>query len=672
MRAVPSLAWRLLRGSGRRGALTTGLSVLAVAIATSLLLLTLGVALGFTERADRQSWLQPRGVSADATALMAVSTDIVRGTPIAVVELAALSDEPPLPPGMEKFPAPGEVWVSPALADRIAALPASELGQRFENEAADRHIAGRIGDAALTYPDQLLAVIGRDADTLQRAPGSLLWAGPYSAAPTAIADFSGEEPYYAPVYRALSAFASALLIVPLFVLGTAAGRLSTAQRDRRLAAMRLVGATPAQVVAITTFETILIGVIGAVLGAAAYIVTLPLSAKVSATGGTWFVSDLWVGPRILAATLVGVPLIVGMSALLGMRALTVSPLGVARRQVPRKATFWRLVIFVAVFIAYAILAPRTTIDGAVFFAAFLGIVFLTLSILGPFVVRMLGHAMAMLARGPESLLAARRIIDDPFTGWRIVGGVVLTGFVAGFLTVIIPDDFGAFRDGAYDYLEVAVAPRDASATYTRLSDTLREAGIEATGTGDDTTWVVGVDSQDAFTTLTFWIENSDDLDRARTLIVGTAPFTHPVSPESSRWEEHVHSTDIRMASVLVLAVTLAVAAASAAITGVTGVLDRRQTLSSLRIAGTPLRVLDGARVRETLVPFIVLGGGAIGAGIFCATPLAVLAGTNTQGIAYGSLLIPATVAVLGMALAEIASRMTLRSVTADPTAYRQS
>src|SRR5690606_13375870 len=126
-----------------------------------------------------------------------------------------------------------------------------------------------------------------------------------------------------------------LLVVPLFVLGTAAGRLATTYRDRRLAAMRLVGATPGQVRAITMFETMLVGLGGALVGTAVYILTLPLAARVEATGGAWFVGDLWVGWPIVAATLVAVPVIVCFSALLGLRKLIISPLGVARRQQPK-------------------------------------------------------------------------------------------------------------------------------------------------------------------------------------------------------------------------------------------------------------------------------------------------------------------------------------------------
>jgi hypothetical protein len=161
-----------------------------------------------------------------------------------------------------------------------------------------------------------------------------------------------------------------------------------------------------------------------------------------------------------------------------------------------------------------------------------------------------------------------------------------------------------------------------------------------------------------------------DVDRARTILWNNSTSSSPISSGGFSWEYDAQINDIRLASVLVLSVTLAVAAASAMITGVTGVLDRRQTLSLLRLAGTPLRVLDGARMRETLVPFVVLGAGAVAAGMFCALPLAVSAEVTSDQRSLTTLLIPVTVAVVGLTLAEVASRITLRAATSDPNVKR--
>lgn len=665
MRVVPVLAWKLLRGSGGRGAVITGLSVLAITIATALLLLTVGIALGFNERGERAAWLQPEKAEHAPAAMMAVMTDFVRGEPIAIVDVAAMSNDAPAPPGMESFPTTGEVWISPALATLIDELPEAELGQRFENDQADTHIAGEIGREALAHPDQLMAIFGRDVEYLEEAPTGDHWLQPYFSHPVPVADFAGRQPEWLPSYQALSAFAAMLVIVPLFVLGTAAGRLSASHREQRLSAMRLVGATPGQVLGITVFETVLGGLAGTVLGLGIYAFTLPLTARVSTTGGAWYVSDLWVGWEIAVAALVAVPLIVGIGALLGLRKLVISPLGVARRQQMKGATVWRGVIFIGLVAVYGMWAPTVNTAGGVIFALFFGLLFLGFSLMGPLVVRVLGHLLAFFARTPQTLLAGRRIVDDPHSVWRTVGGITLTGFVAGFLTIIIPLATQA-QDESGTSLTMVAEQTQTAEVVPAIEQVIDDQEINAT---------VNAETTDLPRNQPDWITieisgSESELDTLRTAIANIPDVSRPASSEGESWMDHATLDDIRLAGILVLTVTLAVACISATITGVSSVLDRRQTFSALRLAGTPLKVLDGARLRETLVPFLMLGGGGVGAGIFCALPLAVSAEVTSADRSLAMLLIPVAVAIAGLTLADIASRITLRSATADPTAHR--
>lgn len=670
MRSIPGLAFRLLRGSGGGGMLSAGLSALAVAVSVALLLLTLGVNYGFSERAERESWMNPTGAGSDATAMQAVSNDFVRDEPIAVVELAALKGkgDAPIPPGMSHFPEPGEVWMSPDLAKLARELPRDQLADRFGDPKARSGILGR---DALTYPGQLVAVVGRDAGdpTFSSDRPEMVSMSPYSIVPTRVAAFSGIEPYWYVTYRALAAFATALVVVPLVVLGAAAGRLATAQRDRRLSAMRLFGATPGQVLAITTFETLLVGAVGTLLGAAAYAMSLPLASRVEATGGAWFVSDLWVGTGTLALTLVASPLVVGASALFGMRRLVISPLGVARRQSPRGARIWRLLLFVVLIAGYAAVAPSIGLSNAAPFAIFFGVLFLALSVLGPFVVGLLGRAMTLLARGPKTLLAGRRLREDPRSAWRTVGGIVLAGFVAGFLTIITSQDIYATTGGAGE-LGTVVLASDSAALAHESRDALRDAGANGSVSVTDSNLFTAEGPEAKIVSVEVG-GGAEELDRARTALWKISPWPPTASSEADSWHAAAENRDVTSASLLVLAVTLAVASASAAITGVTGVLDRRKTYGLLRLAGTPLSVLDGARLRETLAPLVFLGGGAVAAGIFCALPLAATAGLTLDWRNLLGLGAPALLAALGVALAEFAGGLSLRLATCRAMAHRE-
>lgn len=59
----------------------------------------------------------------------------------------------------------------------------------------------------------------------------------------------------------------------------------------------------------------------------------------------------------------------------------------------------------------------------------------TFWLLGPWVVDRLGRIVGRRAIRPATLLAARRLSDDPRGAWRTVSGLVLAGFVAGFFSV---------------------------------------------------------------------------------------------------------------------------------------------------------------------------------------------------------------------------------------------
>jgi hypothetical protein len=125
--------------------------------------------------------------------------------------------------------------------------------------------------------------------------------------------------------------------------------------------------------------------------------------------------------------------------------------------------------------------------------------------------------------------------------------------------------------------------------------------------------------------------------------------------------------DIRTGTMLVLGATFLIAMASAGITNAASVLDRRRTYGQLRLAGTPLSILDRARALETVVPLLVLGLGSIGLGVFCATPII----TSSQGLTssgLGGLAICVLVGLGGIVAASAASRPLLASVTREPTA----
>ena len=656
-RTTWALTWRLTRAGGRTGLLATGLAVAAAAVSTTLLLLCVAMNLGFQHRADRTDWRNPVE-SSRPVAVEAVGTTFTGGAPVTVVDVARLPGRAaPAPPGLGRFPGPGELWVSPALGALLDRLP------------ADRHPVpgtptGTLGRAALAHPGELVAVIGhRPGDpvvTAERAPDPRR-AGDI-VSPTRVASFTG-----APLtdgtgrmYESLARVATVLVIVPLLVLAASAARLSVSRRDQRLAALRLIGATPGRVAAMTAAEALLTGAAGALLGAVGYAVLLPPVASLPLAGGAWYPADLWIGALPLPAVMAGVVALVVVSALAGLRQVVVGPLGVARRSRSRGASVVRAVVFVAVVAGYGWISKEYGSDDSLALYAFAA-VFLALAVIGPWVVRLLGRIVTALAKRPATLLAGRRLLDDPKAAWRIVSGLTLAGFVAGFFALLTLDVAPPWG-GRPDQLAIAAPVHKVTQVRKQAEQRLRAAGVSAVvGVDDGFVATAAYDSRQVTATV---LGGPAELDRARTALTGLTPDQYPLTTIDVNWSETQFTQDFTTLTRVVLVVTFTVAITSAGITTAAAVLDRRRTYALLHLAGTPLRVLDAARNRETLIPVTVLAGGAVAAGLLCGGSM-MLAGGDSSFDARGLTVLAVCWAagVGGILAAGGLSRPLLRSVT---------
>jgi hypothetical protein len=243
----------------------------------------------------------------------------------------------------------------------------------------------------------------------------------------------------APTYVGLAWTAVVLLLVPLLALGGAAARLGVSRRDARLATLRLLGATPREVVALTVIETAWQGLLGAALGIVGYGLLMPVWTAIPFQGTTFSAAELWVGAPALAASLVVVPALAAVSGAVSLRRVVVSPLGVTQRQTPRRLSVVRLAAVVVAVVTFAgVSGSRSAIGTAVIgvLVAVLAAVLAGLNLLGPWTIGVLGRVLVRRARTPAQLLAARRLLDDPRAAWRTVGGLGLAAFVAGVLSVV--------------------------------------------------------------------------------------------------------------------------------------------------------------------------------------------------------------------------------------------
>jgi FtsX-like permease family len=256
----------------------------------------------------------------------------------------------------------------------------------------------------------------------------------------------------------LSVVAAALLFPVLVFIGGAT-RLSAARREQRFAAMRLVGATPRQVATLTVVESSVATIAGTIVGFGLFWALRPAIATIPFSGDRFFTSDLSLSPANALLVAVGIPSAAAVAARIALRRVNISPLGVTRRVTPRPPRAWRLVPLLAGvawlgYLAYFsdIAASRNTTNQA--YAYLLGVfsIMIGLIVAGPWLTMLGSRLSAQRAKRPASLIAARRLGDNPQTAFRAISGVVLAVFIAtcaiGTITTIVAYNGGAAGDTA--------------------------------------------------------------------------------------------------------------------------------------------------------------------------------------------------------------------------------
>lgn len=591
------------RGGGRQWAVLA-LTTIGVLAATTLALLALSVSPGLGTRGDRTAWRQPTPAAdpATATVLQRTWTDAFRGREITVVELAATgTGTPPVPPGLPAVPGPGEVVLSPALAALVASEPAAALGDRYPGT-----VVGEVGPAGRAIADDLVAVVGR-------TPAEL---GP-DAVPVAAFASAGRDPDLQD-HQVMAQLAAVLLVVPTVLLVGALARLTAAQREQRLAALRLVGATPGLVVAVTALETAVAALAGAVGGAGLYHLLLPVAARVELAGAPFSTTDLRLGGAAVLATVAVVPLLAAASATVALRTVVIGPLGVRRRVAGRRPRVVRLLVVPVAWVALVVTSASMGDGGSVAPVLLgLGAVIATLAVVGPWLTWVVGALMARLGRRPGPVLAGRRITDDARGTYRTVSGMVLAGLIAGFLFGVVPT-----------IRAVATSVEDLDEA-TDLSVSLDADATAAVERATGPVWWER-DGDLAFGTIV--VEAGTDPEVVRTAVLAADPSADVSSYADLDARASLLVDDMSRASAIMALAALALATVATAIGSTASILDQRVTLARLRLAGTSVALLQRARRWQAVVPLGLASIGAMVSGAVAAQILMVAVGAREEQV----------------------------------------
>ncbi|MBE1499769.1 ABC-type lipoprotein release transport system permease subunit [Amycolatopsis lexingtonensis] len=435
------IALRVLR-IDRRTRTSAILTAIGVAVATGLVLLLATLPFATQNREQRALWqgehFYSRATDAPVKLLFSSSKDYFDGQQITRVDVAlppgATAAGVQLPAGVPQLPGPGETVVSPALGRLLQGHPADQLGDRFGKPV------GALGEDGLRFPEQLVALSGHTADAMPESANQV----PGFPAGKASADA---------LLMLLSWVGIIVLLVPSLVLVASSARLTAARRERRLAAIRLAGATPGQVTNMVAAETTLSAGIGALLGLLISPALHGLASFVPWAGGTWLAADFTLPVGLTVFIVVAIPVLVVLAGVLGLRRVLKNPLFATGGHTKKPLRWWRLLALPAAGLFFLV-AVTTAKDFGGIGLVMAGLFFLvgSAAIVGPWVTSAVGGTFVRIWRRPSALLAGRRLRDDPKGAYRASAGIVLAVFAGSMALTLLPT-FESMAGGGRSFVD---------------------------------------------------------------------------------------------------------------------------------------------------------------------------------------------------------------------------
>ncbi|MCO1595652.1 ABC transporter permease [Micromonospora sp. RHAY321] len=257
-----------------------------------------------------------------------------------------------------------------------------------------------------------------------------------------------------PGLRGGTAFALLLLTIPVLALAGQCARLGAPTRDRRLAGLRLAGATPGQVTRLAVLETGLASLLGTFVGLGVYLAGRELLHRRDGQGRLALPTDVLPSVGAMAAVVLGLPVIAALATAVMLRTVTTSPLGVSRKAARERGPRpWAGVLIALGLTCFAAirpvlyqlddeqvarwLVPLMFVAGGL--AAMIGVVIGT-----GWISYTCGRLLRRYARRPPALLAAGRLMADPWAGSRtfaaLLAALIFGGGAAALRAYFVAQD----------------------------------------------------------------------------------------------------------------------------------------------------------------------------------------------------------------------------------------
>ena len=565
-----------------------------------------------------------------------------------------------------KTPRSGEYYLSKALADAVAEYPEDNILARF---GKNTKYLGVIPSEYTASPDALMIVRGASAEEVAESD--------------AFTKSQGQPSYFANVYRtdanglksdakidpvAVIVFGvgGTILLFPIVIFVSVATQLGAAQREKRYAALRLIGATKWQVGRVLMLESLLASVVGVIIGLGAFwLLQAPLQ--------DFRMDGMRFNPGDLALTGTQYALIIGLTLGLTMfvnwrrmRRAQISPLGVSRSvEKVKKLRAWRALVpaLGIAFFAWLSSKPgRGWLDAnkesampLVLLTTALLLVMFGLILAGGWLTNKLSLLAARWANNASMLIAGKRTAVHSRTIFRSVSGVVLALFAGSFYLTATSGIEGlnaqAIKDNGFSQLKRGTAivigrslPGDMAEQLQQKSYITSVATIYPREDGDAircqdlakyTEHTCPNNARpDQFALLNFdapvvknvslindkvdmngakeylvTLKSDNDIEKLRTLVTAKAnqyDLTYAVSGTDSK-KPHINPTIREFADLAYvgIGVTLFVAVASLIVSTIGGLMERRRSLYTLRLGGMRLAQLKRLVMVESVAPLLI-------------------------------------------------------------------
>ncbi|MFF0472554.1 FtsX-like permease family protein [Streptomyces sp. NPDC004284] len=412
-----TLGARFAVTGGRSGLLRTLLTATGVGFGVALLLLAASFPNMLFQREVREAVRAVDGSEQidsprPDSFLHLGQTTVYRDDAVSGLLLRPEGDAPPVPPGAAKFPGAGEMLVSPALGELLDSPEGALLKKRLPYKTV-----GTIGPAGLIGPAELRYVAHVDFLDTENYDGRGTrygWSVP-------------GEPMNAFLIL-LVVVACVVMLLPVLVFIATAVRFGGEQRDRRLAALRLIGADTAMTRRIAAGESLAGALLGLLVGLGLFMAGRQFAGAFTIWDVNAYPSDVVPMTALAVLVLAVVPVASVVVTLFALRGVAIEPLGVVRASTPRRRRLWWRLLLLAVGAAFLvpligeIQMAQTSID-TVGVVAGTALSLIGLTSLLPWLVE---AGVKRLHAGPVAWqLAVRRLQLSSGTAARAVSGIVV-------------------------------------------------------------------------------------------------------------------------------------------------------------------------------------------------------------------------------------------------------